>query len=100
MIRCKINLDAVLKDRLFKGAKGTYLDITLLDRHGDKYGNDFMVVQDLGKEARLRGEKSPIRGNGKIFHGGGTAPATSEPPRAKPANALNPGEDSDEHVTF
>lgn len=94
MIRCKINLDMVLKDRLFKGAKGTYLDITLLDRHGDKYGNDFMVVQDLGKDARLRGEKSPILGNGKIFHGGAAQP--QEPQRAKPADQLNPGEDEAE----
>lgn len=67
MIRCKIDVTKIDKARLFKGEKGTYLDITLIERHGDKYGNDFMVVQDIGKEAREAGEKGNILGNGKLF---------------------------------
>lgn len=90
MIRCKLNFDAIDQSKLFQGKKGRYLDITLLDRHGDQYGNDFMVVQDLGKEARLAGQKSPILGNGKIYHGAGSAPAATP----KPAEKLNPSEDT------
>lgn len=60
------------KKAFFTGKKGVYADITLLpNRNGqDDFGNDFMVVQDLGKEARERGEKGPILGNAK-FAGGG-----------------------------
>lgn len=68
IISAKIDVTKILKDKLFKGEKGTYLDITLLkNRDGpDQYGNDYMVVQDLGKEARDKGEKGPILGNAKI----------------------------------
>ena len=67
IIRCKINCSHIDKAALFKGEKGTYLDLTLLENTGgpDKYGNDFMVVQDIGKERREKGEKGPILGNGK-----------------------------------
>ena len=77
MIRVKIDVTKIDKTKLFKGAKGTYLYLTLIEnRNGpDQYGNDFMVVQDLGKEARERGEKGPILGNGKMI-GGNRPPAS------------------------
>ena len=64
MIRAKINVSKILKDKLFKGEKGTYLDITLMENKDgtDQYGNDYMVVQDLGKEARERGDVRGRRG--------------------------------------
>lgn len=67
IISGKINLSAVLKDKLFRGEKGVYLDISILENKDgtDKYGNDFLLIQDIGKEARERGEKGPILGNGK-----------------------------------
>ena len=72
MIRIKIDVSKLDKTAFFKGAKGTYADITLLENKGgpDKFGNDYMVVQDLGKERRLNGERGPILGNGKAYvHG-------------------------------
>jgi len=70
IIRQKIDVTKIDKKALFKGSKGTYLDITLLEnREGtDQYGNDFMVVQDIGKEARERGERGPILGNAKFVN--------------------------------
>ena len=101
MIRCKIDVLKIDKAYLFKGAKGTYCDITLINLHGDKYGNDFMVVQDLGKDARLAGTKGPILGNGKIFGDRGSqqqesAPRNNPPPRGNP----KPAESIDEDVPF
>ncbi len=67
MIRAKINLDRVDKSALFKGAKGTYLDLCVWEnRNGvDEYGNSHYVTQDLGKARREAGDKAPILGNGK-----------------------------------
>lgn len=85
IIRAKINVSLVDNSKLFKGEKGTYMDITLLENKDgvDKYGNNFMVVQDLGKESREAGVKNPILGNGKIVSGGNTpAPARQSAPAA------------------
>jgi len=81
IIRCKLNVSKVEKSKLFKGEKGVYMDITLLEnRDGpDEYGNNFMVVQDLGKESREAGVKNPILGNGKYVSGGPAAPAARQP---------------------
>ena len=65
MQKLKINVNLIDKTHLFKGAKGTYLDVTLMENKGgtDEYGNDGFIVQDIGKEAREAGEKGPIIGN-------------------------------------
>lgn len=64
MITAKINCSAIDKSRLFKGAKGTYLDIVLIDTPNGQYG-DYMVVQAVTKEEREKGIKGPILGNGQ-----------------------------------
>lgn len=102
MISAKINVSKILKDHLFKGEKGTYLDITLIEnKEGtDQYGNDYFVVQDLGKEARERGEKGPILGNAKI-RGAKQAAQAPAPQHAKPApNPQHAYDPSDEDVPF
>ena len=78
IISAKIDVLKINKALLFKGAKGTYLDISILENKGgtDQYGNDFVIIQDIGKEARERGEKGPILGNGKYrVRGSQPAPA-------------------------
>jgi hypothetical protein len=72
MIRVKLDVTKIDKSALHKGAKGTYCDITLMDnRDGrDKFDNDGFVVQDLGKDRRLAGERGPILGNWKDLDGG------------------------------
>lgn len=64
MITAKINCSAIEKARLFKGEKGTYLDIILIDTPNGKYG-DYMIVQAVSKEEREKGIKGAILGNGK-----------------------------------
>lgn len=95
IIRCKINVNLVDKNKLFTGEKGRYMDITLLENKNgtDQYGNDFMVVQDIGKEAREKGEKGPILGNGKYV---GAKPDTAKSPASdqpKFADDNKPAED-------
>jgi len=81
MQRLKLDVTKIDKSAMFKGEKGTYLDITLLDnRDGtDQWGNDGMIVQDIGKQRREAGEKGPILGNWKFIG--------QQQPQAKPAPA-------------
>lgn len=89
MISAKLDVSKILKEHLFKGEKGTYLDITLIEnRDGpDQYGNDYFVVQDLGKQARESGKRGPILGNAKN-RGQKPAPA-QQPPTQAPADAAD-----------
>ena len=78
VIHCKIDVTKIAKDRLFKGAKGTYLDCTLVETPNNAHGNSHMIVQDVSKEERQAGVKGVILGNAKTF-----APQSSgnQPPR-------------------
>lgn len=81
MIRCKIDVTKIDKAALFEGRSGAkYLDLTLMENRGgpDKYGNDYMIVQDLGKAAREAGKRGAILGNGKTI--GPVKPARPAPP--------------------
>lgn len=104
IIRVKIDVTKISKEHIYVGAKGKYIDITLLEnRDGtDQYDNDFMCVQDLGKEARERGEKGPILGNGKFVGNRPTQTAgpkpTRQPAATRPAPAAT--EELDEDVPF
>ena len=87
IIRCKIDLRKVDKAKLYTGEKGTYLDCTLLEnRDGtDRYGNNFMIVQDVSKADREAGVKGAILGNGKIVaQSGKSAPSKPAPAAAQP----------------
>jgi hypothetical protein len=63
-IQIKIDVNKIEKARLFKGAKGTYLDATLVMRdEPDQYGNIGFITQQISKEEREAGTKAPIIGN-------------------------------------
>lgn len=64
--RLKIDVSKLDKSAFFKGAKGTYVDITLWENdQPDEYGNTHSAKQDMGKDRR--GEKTPYVGNAKPF---------------------------------
>jgi hypothetical protein len=90
MQRLKIDVTKIDKTALYEGAKGKYLDITLLDnRDGtDQYGNDGMIVQDIGKQRREAGEKGAILGNWKWI-------GDRAQPAAQPTHEPSPADDSD-----
>lgn len=89
MIKLKIDVTKIDKTRLFKGTKGTYLDLVVYENDTpDEYGNDFSVKQDCSKEDREAGVKMPYIGNGKnIGQKKQAAPpqrTTNKIPRAQP----------------
>ena len=86
----KMDVTKIDKARLFKGAKGTYLDFALMEHdQPDQYGNDFMVVQSVSKDERLKGVKGAILGNGKYAGGKPSRPAQ----QATASTAAEPPED-------
>jgi len=67
IIKLNIDVTKINKQRLHKGAKGTYANFTVLLRdETDSYGNDGMIVEDVTKEERESGMKGTILGNAKI----------------------------------
>lgn len=64
-IKLKVNVTRVLKEHLYAGKNGKYLDLVAWpNKNGiDQYGNTHFVCQEISREARDRGEKGPIIGN-------------------------------------
>jgi len=96
-----INVTKIDKTALHQGQTGKHLGLTLFDnREGkDQYGNDGFVVQDLGKDRRLAGEKGPILGNWK--HIGQQAPAPAARPASPQASTQTAAEwEADDDIPF
>ena len=67
MITARIDVTKIDKRKLYRGEKGTYLDIVLIETPDNQYGNDWMVKQSVSKQEREAGEKGAILGNGKTI---------------------------------
>ena len=81
IIRVQINVDAIEKKHLYKWKKGTYLNVALVNTPDSQYGQDYMVTQDIPKEARDAGERGPILGNASaLFLEDGKPAAKSDGP--------------------
>jgi hypothetical protein len=96
IIKVRIDVTKIEKHRLYKGEKGTYLDVSLLEnRDGeDAYGNHFMCVQDVSQVERMAGKKGKILGNAKIMKpkAAGAKPVATAPGDA-PASGDAPQSD-------
>jgi single-strand DNA-binding protein len=67
-VNLKIDVSKIDKNKLFKGAKGTYLDAQVfIDIDPDQYGNNGMITQAVTKEEKQAGQRGAILGNAKIF---------------------------------
>ena len=68
-VSIKIDVSKIDKARLFKGAKGTYLDLTtFIDTETkSQYGDHGIISQSTTKEEREQKVKTPILGNCKVF---------------------------------
>jgi hypothetical protein len=96
-IKIKIDVSKIDKTALFKGQKGTYLDAVMWPTPDSQYGDDWRIVQDLGKDRRE--EKGAIIGNAKNIpdQGGGQRAAA---PVAKPAAPPRELEEGEEQLPF
>ena len=95
IIKTSINLDAILKDKIYVGKKGKYLPITItLNDELDQFGNQGPVVVEQTKEERDAKAPKTYLGNVKVVWSNGTnvepAPRTDAP---APAPASAPADD-------
>jgi hypothetical protein len=70
-ISVRIDVTKIDKSRLYKGAKGTYLDLTtFVDTDtADQYENHGFISQSQSKEEReANADRPPILGNVKVFY--------------------------------
>ena len=68
-ISIKIDVSKIQKERIFKGAKGNYIDLTTfidVDTQ-DQYGNNGFISQSVSKEERAANVQTAILGNAKVF---------------------------------
>jgi hypothetical protein len=112
MITAKIDVSKIDKEELYKGQKGTYLDIVMYphtDDTGsecpDQYGNDGVIKQGLSKASREAKKKQPILGNYKVKKDGFAAsvkPAKAFQNRPAPARveSWDMGGDDDTDLPF
>ena len=89
LISASIDVSKISKDKLIKGDKGTYLNITIsINDEVDQYGNQAGIYESQSKEEREAKEKKNYLGNGKIAwssDGGSTAKkATAQPSNPAP----------------
>lgn len=65
----KVNLDKVLKEHLYQGKKGTYLNLVLFNTPHNEYGDDYCVKQDIPENQRP--PEIEICGNAKVWEPNG-----------------------------
>jgi len=75
-INVQIDVTKIDKERLYKGAKGTYLNLTtFVDVYNkDQYDNNGFIGQSLTKEERESGQKMNILGNVNVIYNDSTSP--------------------------
>ena len=102
-ISIKIDVTKIEKARLFKGQKGTYLDLTtFIDTETvDQYDNHGFISQSVSKDERAQNVKTPILGNCKVFYKGESdqqqAPQQAQQQQAPPQEGFD---DFDEDIPF
>jgi hypothetical protein len=94
MIKVKLNVTKIDKDKIFIGKKGKYVDLLLVDKPDD-FGNDGFVSQGVSQEEREAGQREPIVGDWK--HVGQKKPAAPQP---KPAATHAPTAGDDDDIPF
>ena len=90
--KIKINVLKILKEHLFKGQKGTYLDCAIWpNKNGTgEYGDTHYITQEISKEARERGERGAIIGSLTWIDEPKAAPAPRQPQPPRPAPPADP----------
>ena len=73
IIKASLNLEAIPKDKIFKGKKGSYLPVTItINDELDQFGNQGPVVVEQTKEERDAKAAKTYLGNVKVVWTNGT----------------------------
>jgi len=76
----RVDVTKIDKERLYKGKKGTYLDlVTFVDLDNrDQYDNNGFISQSTTKEERESGVQTPILGNVRVIGNASTETQSSD----------------------
>ncbi len=61
-----INLEAIPKELIIKGKKGSYINLTMFQNDDTKYGNNASISIAQSQEVRETGADKVYLGNGKV----------------------------------
>lgn len=61
-----INLEAIPKELIVKGKKGSYINLTMFQNDETKFGNNASISLSQTQEVRESGEAKVYLGNGKV----------------------------------
>lgn len=96
LFSASIDVTKISKDKLVKGEKGTYLNVTIsINDEEDNYGNVLTITESQTKEEREAKAKKNYLANGKLVwssDGGSTAKSAPAPVPA-PTAKVEEGED-------
>ena len=88
IVKANINLDAIPKEKIYKGKKGRYLPISItINDEPDQFGNQGPVCVDQSKEDREAKADKTYLGNVKVVWTNGEFP---EPPPNEGQTKQNP----------
>jgi hypothetical protein len=89
LISASIDVSKISKDKLIKGAKGNYLNITIsINDEVDQYGNQVGIYESQSKDERDAKDKKNYLGNGKsAWSSDGGSTAKPAPAKTAPAPA-------------
>lgn len=108
IIKLKIDVTKLDKERFFKGSKGTYADLVIREVEPGEYGDTHIVSQDLTKEEREQNKvlpadkkkRMPIIGNGRAFTFNDTPRQASSNNSPAPATTPTPSKEDDSDLPF
>jgi len=92
-VSVRIDVTKIDKERLYKGEKGTYLDLTTFidTENKDQYENNGFISQSVSKEEREGGVQTPILGNVRVIFQDGAKQTPKQ--EMFPSDSLNELED-------
>ena len=98
-VSVRIDLTKIDKARFYKGAKGTYMDLTtFIDTDSvDQYENNGFISQSVDKDERAAGTKTPILGNVKVFY---TDVAANQQPQPTQQQQQQQQDNFDDDIPF
>lgn len=100
LVNIKIDVEKITKSRLFKGKKGTYLDLMIaINDEVDQFGNNASAWENQTIEERESKQNKNYLGNGKvIWSSDGESNPNSK--QVNTGNMFAEAEDEDDTLPF
>lgn len=100
-INLSIDVTKLRKERLYKGKKGTYADLTVfLNSDKDDYGKNGRIMESLSQDERDSGAEKNWLGDAKVFWSDSSEFNQAPKKEAATAQHQPPTDDFDDDIPF